>query len=311
MFGSQGSSLDALMFQGIADDPGNYDREACGPLLNPEEVRGKICVVTRGSCFFSSKTLACQRAGAVAAIIVNDAMDEGAADNWVTSHDPAGILIPTVSYGAVQGNQLLREMDTSAAVTVKLHSYACEPAGHCVACAPGFGFPEDNCTAAASPGVDDSRSTVCNNRGTCDVDPVNERAFACTCDPGFSGDACEIERKEEEDGEDGVNGTFKAWAGIISSAAANGTFNGTTSSGANAKAVDAGLIDDDLGALQKGKGGGRYSGVEIFGITLAAVALATLLVTLAGALTSTIRAKRRMRRIDLPALPSTTPRDAA
>ena len=109
--------------------------------------------------------------------------------------------------------------------------------------------------------------------------------------------------------EDGVNGTFKAWAGLISSAAANGTFNGTTSSsGANAKAVDAGLIDDDLGALQKG--GGRYSGVEIFGITLAAVALATLLVTLAGALTSTIRAKRRMRRIDLPALPSTTPRDA-
>jgi hypothetical protein len=157
--------------------------------------------------------------------------------------------------------------------------------------------------------VDDSRSTVCNNRGTCDVDLVNERAFACTCDPGFSGDACEIERKEEEDGEDGVNGTFKAWAGIISSAAANRTFSGTTSSGANAKAVDAGLIDDDLGAFQKG--GGRYSGVEIFGITLAAVALATLLVTLAGALTSTIRAKRRMRRIDLPALPSTTPRDAA
>ena len=105
------------MFQGVADDPGNYDLEACGELLNPEEVRGKICVVTRGSCFFSSKTLACQRAGAVAAIIVNDAMDEGAADNWVTSHDPAGILIPTVSYGAVQGNQLLREMDTSAAVT--------------------------------------------------------------------------------------------------------------------------------------------------------------------------------------------------
>ena len=130
-----------MMFQGIADDPGNYDLEACGALLNPEEVRGKICVVTRGSCFFSSKTLACQRAGAVAAIIVNDAMDEGAADNWVTSHDPAGILIPTVSYGAVQGNQLLREMDTSAAVTVKLHSYACEPAGHCVACAPGVWVP--------------------------------------------------------------------------------------------------------------------------------------------------------------------------
>ena len=42
-------------------------------------------------------------------------MDEGAADNWVTSHDPAGILIPTVSYGAVHGNQLLREMASAPA----------------------------------------------------------------------------------------------------------------------------------------------------------------------------------------------------
>ena len=141
------------MFQGVADDPGNYDLEACGELLNPEEVRGKICVVTRGSCFFSSKTLACQRAGAVAAIIVNDAMDEGAADNWVTSHDPAGILIPTVSYGAVQGNQLLRGMDTSAAVTVKLHSYACEPAGHCVACnPPGLGSRRITAQPLRAPG---------------------------------------------------------------------------------------------------------------------------------------------------------------
>ena len=82
-------SGDVVFFQGVADDPGNFDLEACGDLINPEEVRGKICVVVRGSCFFSSKTLACQRAGAVAAIIVNDRLDEGAADNWVTPHDPA------------------------------------------------------------------------------------------------------------------------------------------------------------------------------------------------------------------------------
>jgi hypothetical protein len=89
-----------------------------------------------------------------------------------------------------------------------------------------------------------------------------------------------------------------------------------TSSGVNAAAegkevedIDGGFIDDDAGALQEGAG--RYSGVEIFGITLGAVALAIVLAAFAGALASSIRAKRRMRRIDLPALPSTSPQTPA
>ncbi|ACO61386.1 predicted protein [Micromonas commoda] len=299
-------SGDVVLFQGVADNPGNFDLEACGDLINPEEVRGKICVVVRGSCFFSSKTLACQRAGAVAAIIVNDRMDEGAADNWVTSHDPAGILIPTVSYGAVHGNQLLREMASASSVTIRLHSYACEPAGHCVACAPGFGFPEDNCTSAACPGMDDARTSACNGRGTCDFDGTNASTFACMCDAGFSGDACEIEQSKDDDAEAEANFTnFTSAAG-----------DDVTSSGVNAAAegkevedIDGGFIDDDAGALQEGAG--RYSGFEIFGITLGAVALAVVLAAFAGALASSIRAKRRTRRIDLPALPSTSPQTPA
>ena len=82
-----------------------------------------------------------------------------------------------------------------------------------------------------------------------------------------------------------------------------------TSSAVNAAAegkevedIDGDFIDDDAG---------RYSGVEIFGITLGAVALAIVLAAFAGALASSIRAKRRMRRIDLPALPSTSPQTPA
>ena len=83
-----------------------------------------------------------------------------------------------------------------------------------------------------------------------------------------------------------------------------------TSSGVNAAAegkevedIDGGFIDDDAG--------GRYSGVEIFGITLGAAALAAVLAASTSALAGAIRAKRRMRRIDLPALPSTSPQTPA
>ena len=307
---SASESGDVVFFQGVANNPGNFDLEACGDLINPEEVRGNICVVVRGSCFFSSKTLACQRAGAVAAIIVNDRMDEGAADNWVTSHDPAGILIPTVSYGAVHGNQLLREMASAPAVTIGLHSYACEPAGHCVACAPGFGFPEDNCTSAACPGMDDARTSACNGRGTCDVDGTNASTFACTCDAGFSGDACEIEASKDDD-VDADEAEAEANFANFTSAGNDVTLSGVNAAaeGKEVEDIDGDFIDDDAGALQEGAG--RYSGVEIFGITLGAVALAIVLAAFAGALASSIRAKRRMRRIDLPALPSTSPQTPA
>ena len=98
------------MFQGEKDDDRNWDVEARGALVNADEMRGAVCVAARGSCFFSQKTLACQRAGAVAAIIVNTDFAEGAADNWVGSHDPSDISIPTVSLGGEEGNRLLRRM---------------------------------------------------------------------------------------------------------------------------------------------------------------------------------------------------------
>ena len=73
-------------------------------------MRGATCLVARGSCPFSRKTLACQAAGAVAVIVANTDFDEGAADNWVGSHDPELISIPTVSVGGKTANALLEAM---------------------------------------------------------------------------------------------------------------------------------------------------------------------------------------------------------
>ena len=44
---------------------------ACGPLVNPEEINGKFCVVDRGTCFFAAKAANCIAAGAVAVLVVN------------------------------------------------------------------------------------------------------------------------------------------------------------------------------------------------------------------------------------------------
>ena len=135
--------------------------------------------------------------------------------------------------------------------------------------------------------------------------------FVCTCDAGFSGDACETEDDAKGDDEDDAKEVTDAEANFT-----NFTSSATSSGGRSAAAegkeveeIDGGFIDDDAGALREGAG--RYSGVEIFGITLGAVALAIVSAAFAGALASSIRAKRRMRRIDLPALPSTSPQTPA
>lgn len=49
--------------------------DGCETLLNPDAVNGKIAVIMRGDCSFVSKVLNAQAAGAIGAIIVNNAGD--------------------------------------------------------------------------------------------------------------------------------------------------------------------------------------------------------------------------------------------
>ena len=111
--------------------------KACGSILNAAELRGKICVVTRGTCFFSQKTLACQKAGAIATIIIDTEFEPLAAVSWVGAHENQSMLIPTIVLPLLQGNRLLSAM-YDGNVRALIEAYECRPAAKCQRCAPGF-----------------------------------------------------------------------------------------------------------------------------------------------------------------------------
>jgi hypothetical protein len=174
-----------------------FDHEACGLLLNREDMNGAVCIVSRGSCFFSQKTLACQRAGAIATVIIDtEYEDEGAekrvaALNFVNAHPPETLVIPTVVMSLVEGNKLLDRMFHSPAeVRIRAEVYECIPKTHCAMCAPGLTSPETNCTSDACPGMDEAFSRNCSGSGTCASDKTGK--LACVCNRGFRGAGCEI-----------------------------------------------------------------------------------------------------------------------
>jgi hypothetical protein len=86
--------LDTVM---IADDS-----LACAPLTN--DLTGKIALVYRGTCNFSSKALAAQNAGAIACIIVNNI--PGAPVPMGIGVDGASVTIPVVMISDVDGDAI-------------------------------------------------------------------------------------------------------------------------------------------------------------------------------------------------------------
>lgn len=83
--------LDTIM---IADDS-----LACAPLIN--DLTGKIALVYRGTCNFSSKALAAQNAGAIACIVVNNVA--GAPTAMGAGVDGASVTIPVIMISNVDG----------------------------------------------------------------------------------------------------------------------------------------------------------------------------------------------------------------
>lgn len=60
-FASNATDVEAtLLLQGFAMGRDNWDLQGCTPLLNKDEMQGAVCLVVRGGCFFSTKTLNCQ-----------------------------------------------------------------------------------------------------------------------------------------------------------------------------------------------------------------------------------------------------------
>ena len=95
----------------FADDDGTFnepgfgptgDSAACGPIVS--DVAGKIAVVYRGGCQFSSKALNVQQAGAVACVIINNI--PGAPVGMAGGTVAASVTIPVVMISSADGAAL-------------------------------------------------------------------------------------------------------------------------------------------------------------------------------------------------------------
>ncbi|MFT5820473.1 MAG: hypothetical protein ACI8ZM_001715 [Crocinitomix sp.] len=92
----------------LIDDGTDIDNPtACTPAEN--DLTGKIAVVYRGSCEFGSKALACQNAGAIACVIINNL--GGAAVAMGGGADGAAVTIPVVMITNIDGALLRAEID--------------------------------------------------------------------------------------------------------------------------------------------------------------------------------------------------------
>ena len=76
------------------------DSSACNALTNAADVAGKIAIVYRGTCDFSSKVLNAQNAGALAVVVVNNA---GAPIAMGGGASAADVVIPAVMIGQADG----------------------------------------------------------------------------------------------------------------------------------------------------------------------------------------------------------------
>ncbi len=93
--------------------PHPLSQEACSPLINPNDIAGKIAVLYRGTCNFSTKALNAQNAGAVAVIIINRDPDPV---GMAGGTDGALITIPVVMIGSGPGQDITIEMGNGPVV---------------------------------------------------------------------------------------------------------------------------------------------------------------------------------------------------
>jgi subtilisin family serine protease len=90
-------------------------RDACQPLVNDAEVDGHIALIERGGCEFQLKLQHAERAGAIGAVVYNNA---GAP--IVMNGDALSTSIPAVMIGTADGQRLLDRLEAGEEVRVEL-----------------------------------------------------------------------------------------------------------------------------------------------------------------------------------------------
>jgi len=99
---------------------GPLTTDACGALTNAAAMAGNICIVDRGTCSFKTKTLNCQVAGAIGAIIINNAPGwppPGMADDALIV---TPITIPTIMITQSEGTTLKNTITATPPVNMTL-----------------------------------------------------------------------------------------------------------------------------------------------------------------------------------------------
>ena len=89
--------------------------DACEPLINGNDVSGKIAFIQRGGCGFDIKISNAEDAGAIAALVYNIA-----GDPIVMNGNSTSVNIPAVMVGQADGNLFIAEMDAGNIIDVVL-----------------------------------------------------------------------------------------------------------------------------------------------------------------------------------------------
>lgn len=96
----------------------------CAPLTNAAEVAGKVVFVQRGDCYFFSKAVNAQKAGALAMVIVNNGAEDLTPDVTDPVTKNATVKIPVSSLPMVLGNWIVGNITSGAvkSMTVRVKS---------------------------------------------------------------------------------------------------------------------------------------------------------------------------------------------
>lgn len=100
----------------LAVDGAAPANDACSALTNPGAIAGKIALVDRGTCTFFAKAQACQNAGAIGMIMVNNVA--GTAPD-IGGTGP-GITIPIASVSLAVGNAIKAQLGSGVTATLKI-----------------------------------------------------------------------------------------------------------------------------------------------------------------------------------------------
>jgi len=106
-----------LVDDGQSAPPSGTPEDACETLSNAAEISGNIALIARGQCEFRIKLANAERAGAVAAIVYNDA-----GVPFVMNGTPGSVAIPAVMIGSGDGQDLRDRLAANETVSARIET---------------------------------------------------------------------------------------------------------------------------------------------------------------------------------------------